>query len=807
MAAMQSLTGTLKLNDDVIVAPVTDLSPESRAQIECEPGDFAICRLQGRSGSKIIDADTADLLTRFREPRTVVESVVLFAREKKLDPNQTLEEAFPLLSNLLAEGVLVHAGGTEEPKASQSHWGPGDILLDGKVVRVLQILDDTEIYLLTSPQRRWKVLKVERTSVHEQMALQLKERFRREIAILTHLNGRLAPCLFGHGALDGRAYLEMEFVHGTDAMSAAAELRERRNAEQEHELHTLICSIADAYAELHSVGIVHGDVHPRNIMVTRKGEIRLIDFGLARSFSTDTNLPDAAERGGMPFFFDPQLAQSSLAGSTPQPATPATEQYALAAMLYFVIIGHHWQDLRLSQKGMLEDIIERKPLSFSDRGMLPWPGVEEVLGRALSKAPDERFPSMSSFAEALREVELSNDGASPALTLTSPLKEALHRAIASTSIDGILLREGLRPAPTCSITYGAAGIALGLLHIAQRLKDPGLLAAADVWSRRALLGMGEAAAFYNKDIEITPEVVGEASPYHTASGIHAVASLIACAMGDSMAQSEAVSRYLEAVRKRSAGLDLVLGDCSTILGAAILLDALSATPELDTAALCAFGNEAVTKLWSSLDKKPSIPKSDVEYLGIAHGWAGFAYATLQWCRVAGTAVPEGVHARLQELAELAIPAGRGIQWPWVLRETGEPQTMPGWCNGTCGYVFLWTAAHAIFGDDQYLDLAEEAAWHSWEAPDGIATLCCGLLGRVYALLNLYRHTREREWLNRARELALRTAKEGHFPPEYPNSLYKGEFGLAVLAADLEEPDRAVMPFFETIGYHRPEEGS
>ena len=131
--------------------------------------------------------------------------------------------------------------------------------------------------------------------------------------------------------------------------------------------------------------------------------------------------------------------------------------------------------------------------------------------------------------------------------------------------------------------------------------------------------------------------------------------------------------------------------------------------------------------------------------------------------------------------------------------------MSGWCNGACGYVFLWTLAHRLLDDPRYLELAYGAAWRSWDAPEQIVTLCCGLAGRAYALLNLYRHTNETVWLDRARDLALRAARTGDTTKEYPHSLYKGEFGLAVLAADLEQPNEATMPFFEPIGYRNATE--
>lgn len=131
--------------------------------------------------------------------------------------------------------------------------------------------------------------------------------------------------------------------------------------------------------------------------------------------------------------------------------------------------------------------------------------------------------------------------------------------------------------------------------------------------------------------------------------------------------------------------------------------------------------------------------------------------------------------------------------------------MPGWCNGSSGYVFLWTLAHKMLRDLNYLSLAEGAAWNAWETPSPIGNLCCGMAGQAYALLNLYKHTGESAWLARARDAAsyavvatneARNRREHEQMALRPESLYKGELGIAVLAADLEHPEHACMPLFE-----------
>jgi serine/threonine-protein kinase len=797
------LSGSFTLGDDVLIIPVDELAEASRNQIECNPGDFAVSRPGSRGGSKIVDPETVDLLNRFRQPRAIVEAVILYGRDHELDPQEILEEAYPLLRGMVEGGFLVRVGaandGATAGSMSPSGWTIATNALGATVLRRLQVLEDTEVYLLSRLKRACSVLKLERLPSAGRQPSSIRARLEHEALILAHLDGRLAPKLLGAGELDGRSYLELEYIAGVDAATVAAERRQDKTPDARRALLELAREIAATYAALHALGIAHGDVHPRNILVQRDGRARLIDFGLAGALQPHATLPMAVHRGGVPFFFEPELARGFLSASDPPPASEAGEQHAVASLIYFLATGAYWQDFRLSREEMLEDIASREALSFRDRGVPPWPELEAVLRRALSKQPKQRFPSLSALVDALAAVSAPQT-ADWSLTPDESLARILERALSYAAPDGPWSQTLFSPAPSTSLNYGSAGIALGLLHIAYRRGDADVLAQADVWTRRAVREIPQKGAFHNAEIEITPDKVGEASPYHSPSGVSAVGVLVGTAMADPLGASESLAAFLAEVRRPAAGLDLTLGRCSTMLGAAILLDAVRDNDFIDVAPLRAFGESTLAEIWQAVDAKPHIARADIDYAGIAHGWAGILYATMQWCRVSHTPLPASVEHRLAELADLALPTGRGLEWPWLLHRSGEPMTMAGWCNGTCGYIFLWTLAHRLLGAPRYIDLAEGAAWRSWEAAEPSPTLCCGLGGRAYALLNMYRHTGDRIWLERARRLAALAARLDNAPPEYSHSLYKGTFGLAVLAADLEEPDDATMPFFEPLGY-------
>jgi serine/threonine protein kinase len=798
----------LIFNEGVYLLPVRELSPDLLDKLSFSDGDYALTRPQGRTGSKIIDQEAADLVGRFRQPRTIVEAVVLFSHSHGEDPEGVLEGAFPFLKSLLASGYLVEAvDGKAAPKAEGAlapSWNEGDALLGGHVVRTMQVLEDTELCLIQRPDGETSVVKAQRSS-NVRSDARARAMFKREGDVLEQLAGGIAPRLLGRGVIDGRRYLEIEHLTGVDAESEAARLRELEGDAKREALLRLSCEIARAYAVLHADGVVHGDVHPRNLLVDRDGHVRLIDFGFAVPVDAELQRQaQADERGGVAFFYEPELARAFLAGKSGVVASKAGEQYAVASMIFQLITGAYTRDFSLGRTEMLREIADLPPLPFVNRGMDAWPDMEAVLHRALSKEPSERFASIADLAAALAVVRVTTQRPNE-IAVRSGRETALaavtQRCRSAADVGGEWWRLPSLPAPTASINYGAAGVAMGLLSIAHAESSPEAMRLAQRWLRRAFDQTDRDDAFYNAEIEITQQTVGSASPYHSVAGLHAVAALLARSSGDVDRQINATNDFLATSKAGHNGLDLTLGKSATLLGVAILLDALPKTPGVDAAPLLAAGQGLVGEIWDGLDRRPAIADADVEYLGIAHGWAGFIYATLTWCAVSGRQIPAGIERRLAELAAFARPTGRGLTWPWTLVGEGSRATMPGWCNGSSGYVFLWTLAERMMpSDGRYMDLAVGAAWDAWDAADPTVSLCCGLAGRSYALLNLYRATSDAAWLDRARRLAVRGATRGSSPPERAQCLWKGELGMAVLAADLENPDDSRMPFFEPLGW-------
>lgn len=770
-----NITEPMVLRRDVVLIPVGDLSADVRDKIDYDEGDYTISRRHGRSASQIIDGETAALLQLFKEPRTIVDAVILNSRALEKDPETWLDELLPHLGTFLHNGVLVSADAPDEEVEQTIENGKSAGAWS--VVHLVSIIEDSEIYRVKNGDAEG-ALKLARAAVPFERSI-----LANEAAVLERIGGAPAPRLLDQGMHDENPYLVMEWCTGPDAGTAASQRRHDRAR-----LLASACAIADAYVALHERGILHGDVHPRNVVINDDGVVRLIDFGLGRVADD----PVRVQRGGMYYFYEPELLAAEKTGHS-LPTTFAGEQYSIAAMLFLLLAGNHYLDFRLERAEMIRQVLEDPPLPFAKRGVPPWPEVEAILVRALDKDPGKRFTSTRELATALRTV---HDAALAEALVTPVSDEAvalLEERLRLFSRGGELFEAGFTVAPKASINYGCAGAAVGLLRIAEVRSDPALLALADVWKSRAYRELGSPEAYYNAEIELDPKTLGQITPYHTESGIHAAAALIANARGDLNALGIALERFLTAASLPCDELDLTLGRSGTLIGATILLEACRDTVPVDR--LITFGNETLAEIWRLLDERPPIAQnSGGAYLGTAHGWSGYLYAAMRWSAASGTALPESLPRRLDELAALRVRRGSASYWR---RQTdGHPHDiLSGWCNGSAGHVFTWTAAHTALGDERWLRLAEETARHTAEEPMYTADLCCGSAGRAYALLNLYKHTGAAEWLSHARRLANHAASVREEAPR-TNSLWKGELGVAVLIADLESPENAQMPFFE-----------
>jgi serine/threonine-protein kinase len=778
----------LVLPADVVTVATADLPQALKQRSDWSPGDIAVYRPRSRSLPKLISREALPLIEQFRQPTPIEVAVLRYCAASGLDPRQTLADSYAFLLELYCVGLLVEPGLRAE--RIESSLRPGEHCVGVEIIRCVKVVEDSEVYQGRDQEGRLVALKLQPHPAPENSMMSLQ----REARILERLGGTVAPRLHRTGTIEGSTFLVMEWSPGVEVTVAAAELRQQATDGGAAAVLGLCIRVLEAFADLHARGVVHSDVHPGNILVDRNGRISVIDFGLAHDVGDGT-----CPRAGVFSFFEPEYARASLANQVPPPSTVRSEQYALMVLLDRLLSGSWYLDFALERQATLRQIAESHRVRFADRQLQAWPEVEAILDQGLAKNPDGRFGSLAEVIARLRSVRPAPAGGGTGASGRQQLEHLAAAWLRSLAPGGELFAADYMQSPTCSIFNGRAGAALVLYRLACTRSDPALLALADLWNARALQGMSASDAFSSPDLHEAFEERGRVSSWHTQAGPMAVQAAIHLAFGDVARAADWANRFVEQTRGPCSDLDLLFGTPGVLLTCTQLVEMLP-----DCVVLRARARECEEAVLRRIEALPPIANcTEFQHLGIAHGWAGVLLALLRWSSVAGQDAPASLRPRLAQLARLAEPTGRGVRWPSLNRtRSAESYYMPGWCNGSAGMVHLWVAAHRSLGDPDYLDLAESAAWNAWEDPGGATNLCCGLVGRAYAVLEYFRHTRREVWLDRARLLAVRAARTGstHDGGEARASLYRGQLGLALLAAELEQPVLACMPWFGSEGW-------
>ena len=189
---------------------------------------------------------------------------------------------------------------------------------------------------------------------------------------------------------DEGLYLVLAYAEG----GSARQLLDREGPLPAMRVVGLASDLLEGLAALHAAGIVHCDVKPENLLLDARGRGMLGDFGSARFAAPD--LADATLAGGGGEGSLSTVSPEALRGAPP---TPARDVYAAGALLYRLLTGEHYVDLRDAT------VFEARERITMDAPRLPHPRVpqalEAVLRKALAKRAEERYASAREMREAL----------------------------------------------------------------------------------------------------------------------------------------------------------------------------------------------------------------------------------------------------------------------------------------------------------------------------------------------------------------------------------------------------------------------
>jgi tetratricopeptide (TPR) repeat protein/predicted Ser/Thr protein kinase len=299
-----------------------------------------------------------------------------------------------------------------------------------------------------------------------------RARFLREARAISELSNPHIATLFDYGETsEGHPFLVMEFVRGQtlSALMRKGELSLPRALQ-------IVEDVAAALSEPHARGIVHRDIKPSNIMINERGQIKVLDFGLAKQLNEDqihVSEPEAQTllalhtRSGMVVGTPAYLSPEQAIGAH---VDPRSDLFALGGVLYECVVGRP----AFPGKSVIEiaaNVIHFEPVPPSKISPRVPPELDSLILKALAKKPEKRYQSADELIVDLRSVRdlLEDDSGQTLIKPRSAVSGTLHKSTL-TNLSQILQR------PRVPVWYILVGVVVvvGALLISWRWWRPPL---------------------------------------------------------------------------------------------------------------------------------------------------------------------------------------------------------------------------------------------------------------------------------------------------------------------------------------------
>ena len=251
----------------------------------------------------------------------------------------------------------------------------------------------------------WVLHVIDRTLDNKSVALKLLyphlvkdettfARFRNELLVTRDLAHPNIVRMYDLGCTEaGQYFISLEFVHGSSLKELL--LGNARKGLPFPDAVRIIHDITQGVAYAHTQGIVHRDLKPDNVLVSTLGEVKIVDFGIARSLWQGNGLTKTGGAVGTPYYMAPEQIQGDVTDLR-------TDIYSLGIMAYELVVGRRPFDDECFYKLATMHMSEPMPLDQLDGyGVAPW--FREIVERATAKKPEDRFESAEDILDILRE--------------------------------------------------------------------------------------------------------------------------------------------------------------------------------------------------------------------------------------------------------------------------------------------------------------------------------------------------------------------------------------------------------------------
>ncbi|MBX3440940.1 MAG: protein kinase [Planctomyces sp.] len=234
---------------------------------------------------------------------------------------------------------------------------------------------------------RLVAIKTPRSDVH--ISAEGLNRFHAEAQRVARLRHSNIAAVYDVGFLERRPYIVYEYIEGESLRNLL-----QRGRLNEHSALSLFLKICAGVDNAHAAGIVHRDLKPANVLIDKRGEPHIVDFGMAKLPTGEPTGPGSWQLAGTPQYMSPEQAAGE-SGSV----TPATDVYALGVILYELLTGE--RPFQSSSSDLLRRIREEPPPPMRERLPGADPVLEDICSKAMAKRPTDRYRTAGELGRAI----------------------------------------------------------------------------------------------------------------------------------------------------------------------------------------------------------------------------------------------------------------------------------------------------------------------------------------------------------------------------------------------------------------------
>lgn len=249
------------------------------------------------------------------------------------------------------------------------------------------------------------------------------ERFFREAKAAASLEHSNIVGIHSISTTDGQPYIVMQYVRGC----SLGQLLQERGRLDVPTTNYLVLQMAEALQAAHTKGIIHRDIKPDNIMITEDNQIKIMDFGLARSYEGQDKITQTGYYLGTPQYSSPEQCETTDIDNR-------SDLYSLGVVLYEMLSGQvpHEAETPLQ---LFRKIVEEEPRDITQFNADVPPSLVAVLNKLLAKRREDRYQSASELIDDLKRCHHE----APTQPLMSPNAETVKlENLANTPQDQVI---------------------------------------------------------------------------------------------------------------------------------------------------------------------------------------------------------------------------------------------------------------------------------------------------------------------------------------------------------------------------------